>query len=374
MNRGRKLLGRATLLVTALMTALVTALAIASSARAADEARPVVIVAVGAAGTEDYGQQFASWADRWEEVAKRGGAEVHAIGRGEAGETADREQLEQALQEASRSSPSAIWLVLIGHGTYDGKTARFNLRGPDIAPADLREWLADSACPVAIVNCTSSSGPFLAELSGPRRVVITATKSGHEYNFAHFGDYLSAAIGDTAADLDKDEQTSLLEAYLLAGAKVREFYASEARLETEHALLDDNGDKLGTPADWFRGMKPVKAAKDGASLDGTLAAQLVLVPSGREEELSAEARARRDELETQLAGLRAKKPQLAEEEYLALVEPVLAEIARLYLPASTATGEPANEPPGSATPPAEKPAAEAPAADKPAENEPGTSP
>ena len=331
---------------------------------AADEVRPVVIVAVGAAGTDAYGEQFASWAARWDEVARRGGAQVQTIGRGEAGEATDREQLQRAIEEASRSSPPAIWLVLIGHGTYDGKTARFNLRGPDIAPADLREWLADSTCPVAIINGTSSSGPFLAELSGPRRVVITATKSGHEYNFAHFGDYLSAAIGDSAADLDKDEQTSLLEAYLLAGAKVREFYASEARLETEHALLDDNGDKLGTPADWFRGVKPVKAAKDGASLDGTLAAQLVLVRSGREEELSAEARNRRDELEAQLAELRAKKPELAEDEYLALLEPVLAEIARLYLPAGS--------PPQPAS--TDKPSADPASTDKPAEHEPRTNP
>jgi hypothetical protein len=337
-----------------------------ASAADPDASRPVVIVAVGASGTAEYGEEFTAWAARWEEVAERGGAEVNVIGRGEAGDATDRDQLQAAIQEASGSSPGAIWLVLIGHGTYDGNTARFNLRGPDIAPADLREWLGESECPVAIINCTSSSGPFLAELSGPRRAVITATKSGHEYNFARFGDYLSAAIGDSAADLDKDEQTSLLEAYLLAGAKVREFYASEARLETEHALLDDNSDKLGTPADWFRGVKPVKAAKDGASLDGSLAAQLVLVRSGREEELSAESRTRRDELEAQLAAVRRKKQELPEEKYLAILEPVLTEIARLYQPAESAGDKPEAALPAAA----DKPAEPAPATNEPAENAP----
>ncbi|MCU0877548.1 MAG: hypothetical protein MUF06_07180 [Pirellulaceae bacterium] len=337
------------------------ALLVLAPAANADQPRPVVIVALGASGTDEYAEQFAAWAARWEEVARRGGAEVHSIGRGEAGETTDRDRLHTAIKQASGTSPAAIWLVLIGHGTYDGKTARFNLRGPDIAPADLQEWLGESECPLAIINCTSSSGPFLAELSGPRRVVITATKSGHEYNFARFGDYLSAAIGDNAADLDKDEQTSLLEAYLLAGAKVREFYAAEARLETEHALLDDNGDKLGTPADWFRGVKPTKAAKDGASLDGALAAQFVLVRSGREEELSAEARTRRDELEQRLAALRPKRKDLPEDEYLALIEPVLAEIARLYLPAEATEKPEANpetKPQPSDSPPSGPPTAE----------------
>jgi hypothetical protein len=35
-------------------------------------------------------------------------------------------------------------------------------------------------------------------------------------NFARFGDYLSQSIIDAAADLDKDDQTSLWEAFLMA--------------------------------------------------------------------------------------------------------------------------------------------------------------
>jgi hypothetical protein len=140
----------------------------------------------------------------------------------------------------------------------------------------------------------------------------------------------AAAIVDGKADLDKDEQTSLLEAYLVAAARVREFYASEARLVTEHALLDDNGDRLGTPADWFRGLRPTKAAKEGAELDGGLASRLVLIPSGAEQRLSAETRVERDKLEQQLASLRERKKEMAEDEYLAQLEPLLVKIAQLY--------------------------------------------
>jgi len=289
-----------------------------------------VIVVVGAPGTPEYGDQFRQWAGRWEEATKRGGGKCVVIGAGDPTDTADRDLLQKQIAETASASPSAVWLILIGHGTYDGKTARFNLRGPDVSSRELQEWLRPVTSPLAIVNCASSSGPFLNDLSGPERVVIVGAKSGHEHNFARFGDYLSAAIADPAADLDKDEQTSLLEAYLLASSQVAEFYAREGRLATEHALLDDNGDKAGTPADWFRGTRAVKSAKGNAEIDGARAARWHLVRGASEERLSAAARQRRDELESELAIVRRSKGQISEDEYLSRLESFLLEIARLY--------------------------------------------
>ena len=310
---------------------------------AVETPRSTVLVVVGAEGADEYGQQFRQWANRWADAAKRGHADFAQIGLETAGKTDDRDLLKQRLSEAAgsgdprraqgdpaRAQAEPLWLILIGHGTFDGKVARFNLRGPDVSAGELAEWLKPVERPIAIINCTSSSGPFLNELSGANRVVITATKSGHEYNFARFGDYLSAAISDPKADLDKDEQTSLLEAFLLASSRVNEFYASEGRLMTEHALLDDNGDKLGTPADWFQGVRATKSAKNGATVDGTRAARLHLVRSSREEQLPAAVRARRDEIEIELAALRQQKSQIAEDEYLQQIEPLLVELARLY--------------------------------------------
>jgi hypothetical protein len=233
------------------------------------------------------------------------------------------------LTDHAKQPAAPLWLVLIGHGTFDGKTARFNLRGQDVSAGELKAWLAPLESQIAVINCASCSGPFLAELTGPNRVIITATKSGHEYNFAHFGEYLSAAIAEPVADLDKDDQTSLLEAYLLASSRLREFYAKEGRLATEHPLLDDNGDKLGTPAEWFQGLRVVKQTKSGAAVDGNLARQFVLVRSTREEKLPAEVRAKRDELERQLAELRQRKGMLSEAEYFAQLEPLLVEISQL---------------------------------------------
>lgn len=309
----------------------------------ADDSATVLVV-VGAEGTEEYGKQFRQWAARWREAAARGGARFVAIGLESSGETSDRDSLKRYLDEqAAAGGQEPFWLVLIGHGTFDGKTARFNLRGPDVAAGELAGWLAPAQRPLIIINCSSASGPFINALSGPKRIVMTATKSGFEHNFARFGDYLSAAIADPKADLDKDEQTSLLEAFLLAAAGVKEFYESADRLATEHALLDDNGDLLGTPADWFRGLRAMKAPKDGASLDGLRANQMQLVRGGHEQQLPLEARRRRDEIEASLAKLREKKTQLSEDDYYRQLEPLLVELSRLYEKASTTKSESARD-------------------------------
>jgi hypothetical protein len=223
-----------------------------------------------------------------------------------------------------------LWLVFIGHGTFDGRSAKFNLRGPDISADELAVILKSCKRPLTVIDCASASGPFINALSAPGRVIITATRSGNEVNATRFGGYLARAIADPSADLDKDGQTSLLEAYLFASRQVEQFYKEAGRLATEHALLDDNGDGLGTPADWFRGVRAIKTAANGKSVDGVRAHQLHLVRGDVEQELSPATRARRDELEKHLSDLRAHKSDLSEENYYQQLETILIEMALLY--------------------------------------------
>src|SRR5262249_45384524 len=91
------------------------------------EPRASVVVVVGAGGTEEYGGQFRLWAERWQEAAARGNAETTMIGLDGLAETTDRERLQTRLAGIAGPSSEPLWLVLIGHGTFDGKTARFNL-------------------------------------------------------------------------------------------------------------------------------------------------------------------------------------------------------------------------------------------------------
>jgi hypothetical protein len=291
--------------------------------------QPELIVVVGAAGAEEFGTNFEASAAQWIKAAEQGGAHHVLIGLDPAGGLSDFDRLKNTLADEPKESLNELWIVLLGHGTFDGQEARFNLRGPDLSATDLAAWLKPFKRPLAILNCASASAPFLAKLSGPDRVVITATRSGYEQNYTRFGQYISEAITDPQADLDKDGQVSLLEAFLTASRRAAEFYAAEGRLATEHSLLDDNGDGLGTPADWFRGLRAVKRAQNGATLDGFRARQFVLVRNRREQQLSPALRAHRDELELAVAKLRETKETLGEEAYYQKLEGLLLELAKL---------------------------------------------
>ncbi|HEX2474977.1 MAG TPA: hypothetical protein VHK01_09530, partial [Lacipirellulaceae bacterium] len=294
------------------------------------QAKPSVIVVVGAPGAPEYGAQFSEWAKQWHEAAKKATADFQVVGNDATSKPNDRERLQKLLGDLPPEDSVPVWLVFIGHGTFDGHIAKFNLRGPDLSAEELAAWLAPIKRPIAIIQCSSASAPFINRLAGKDRVVITATKSGDEQNFARFGQYIASTIADLRADLDKDGQVSLLEAYLTACRQLDEFYSQEARLATEHPLLDDNGDGLGTPAAWFRGLRATERAKDGATLDGTRAHQFHLVASDRERDLPADVLRRRDELELKIAALRDEKGQLNEEDYYAQLEQLMVELARVY--------------------------------------------
>ena len=292
--------------------------------------QPTVIVVVGAEGAVTYEKLFREWADRWIVSAKQAGHEVIAIGR-EAGDSTevDRTRLQAAIAAASTEKHAELWIVLIGHGTFDKREAKFNLRGPDVSAKELAEWLKPVARPTAVINCAAASAPFLSALAGPNRVVIAATKSGAEQNFTRFGDFISRAIADPQADLDKDNQTSLWEAYLAAARRTAEFYSTDGRLLTEHALLDDSGDGLGVRADQFRGLMPIEETKDGQPLDGQHAHQWHLVRNATDSALPPDLLKKRNELERAILALRDRKSKLQSEEYLSELERLLIELAEL---------------------------------------------
>ena len=292
--------------------------------------RATVIVAAGAAGEVEFGKEFSQWAETWTKASNQAGANEIVIGLAPTNTTSDLLLMKQALANQPTNSIAELWVVLIGHGTFDGKEAKFNLRGPDLSATELAEWLKPFRRPLVIINSASSSSPFLSKLSAPNRVIVTATRSGSEENFARFGKYITESIADPVADLDKDGQTSVLEAFIMASRRVGEFYEAEGRLATEHALLDDNGDGLGTPADFFRGVRAVKKPAGGGLVDGLRANQIHLVRSAEEQKLSPKLRDRRDELELAVARLRETKNTLREEEYYQKLEKLMLELAELY--------------------------------------------
>ena len=318
-----------------------------------------VLVVVGAYGEDGYAQPFREWAGRWERAAREARAVVSvlvpSLPENDAGEDVDeesaenaepktqREQLEQSLAAAADRSPSSLWLVLIGHGTFDGQTCRFNLQGPDISASSLRGNLESFSCPVAVVNCTASSGPFINALSGPNRVVVTATKSGDQDTVTRFGDYLSATIEQQRGDFDKDGQVSLLEAGIDAAARTAASYEQQGQLASENALIDDNGDRRGTRLDWFDGVRlqPERVAKSPI-VDRTLASRMVLNRSTSQPVLSPADQAEADRLEAALEAMRANRPNPVTDDYIAELEAVLFPLAELMQGASKQDAGPKN--------------------------------
>jgi len=181
--------------------------------------------------------------------------------------------------------------------------------------------------------------------------VVTATRSGAELNFARFGDFLSQALVDNSGDLDKDDQTSLLEAFLVASREVERSYREAGQLATEHALLDDNGDKKGTVATFYEGLEP--GPKATSAIDGQQARGLHLIPSERERRLSPEVKTRRNAVEAQIRVLKKQKNQLDETQYYDQLEGLMLQLAEIYTGRTIPVSRPDSDRPAtSSSPPA----------------------
>lgn len=303
----------------------------ASEPSAAPDSRGDVIVVVGSPGTDEYAGEFSTWATRWRHAALQGQWTFHLL-ESDSDVEPTLEALEGKFAELEQASDRPLWLVFIGHGTFDGRSAKFALPGPDLEPEPLRVWLDSLVRPTAVMLCFSASAPFLPALSDPRRILISATNSGNEVNYSRFGGHLAEAIGSSQADLDKDEQTSLLEAFLYASRKTQEFYETEGRLLTEHAVLDDNGDGRPVPPEGFSGVRPVNRDDPRGRLpDGLLAHQWHLIAGEADAALPIETLARRNALELEIARHRERKGSLPESEYVAILKSLLLELADLLL-------------------------------------------
>jgi hypothetical protein len=279
-----------------------------------------VLIVTGAPGEEEYAAKFEKQVTTWKAACEKSGIAVSVIGKDEH----DAEALEAALQKAATKSTGQFWLVLIGHGTFDNREVKFNLRGPDVTAKQLATWCQPIQREMIIIDGGSSSAGFLQPLAGKNRIIVTGTKSADEIYYTRFGEFFAPAIaGDLAADLDQDQQVSILEAFRHASKLAAEFYEKEERISTEHALIEDNGDGVGTRSEAFS--KDAKDIKDGAR-----AAQVALILSEEEMKLTDAQRSKRDELEQKLEELKTKRPELADGLYYTEVEGILRELAEVY--------------------------------------------
>lgn len=286
---------------------------------AAQDSHLLVITGVG--GDEEHSKLFHTWATTMIDAAKKkdGLADANIIylsekpevdpGRVKAKST--RENVDKAFADlAAKARPNdAVFIILIGHGSFDGQQAAFNLPGPDLTPADFAKLLGRLATQrVAFVNTASSSGAFLPTVAGANRVIVTATKTGGERNDTRFPEYFVQAFNDDSADRDRNGRVSMAEAFDYAKTKVTSAFQQQGLLLTEHAAMED-GANGGLAASMF--LAPSQAA---LKVDTSDPAMKALVDE-------------RDAIEKQIAALKLLKPSMDATKYDAEMEKLLTALA-----------------------------------------------
>lgn len=287
------------------------------------------VVVAGASGGEPYAARLNGWRQSLVAVLHdklgfpRERVEVFCeCADGDAtGQPATRERVVSALERLAKGAgpQDLVFILLLGHGSFDGLEARFNLVGPDLTASDWRDLLRPLRARLVLVNTTAASFPFVERLSGPRRIVVSATETAAQRFDTIFPEYFIGALADPAADLDKDGRVSILEAFSAASRQVKQHYERAGQLPTERALIDDNGDKLGK---WAGGTGQDGAAAARAFLDGERAGPAA-------DPALAELLQKRAALEAQVDDLRARKPLMPPDQYAQEFERLMIDLARL---------------------------------------------
>jgi hypothetical protein len=274
----------------------------------------------GLGGEADYEQRFKMWAEDIDSSLKRAGGDNSVITL----QAPTREQVRSQFAGIARQAKpaDALVLMLIGHGSYDGVEYKFNLPGPDITGADLAGLLDRvPAQRQLVVNMTSSSGGSIEFLRRPNRVVVTATKAGTEKNATVFARYWAEALRDPAADVDKNETVSALEAFRFAQRKTGEFYDTQKRLATEHSVLEDTGKGEG------------ERSPSNENGEGKLAAVFPVVRLGANAAAARDPAKRpliekKEQLEQTIDKLKYEKAAMAADEYKKQLTQLLLELAK----------------------------------------------
>jgi hypothetical protein len=303
------------------------------AATAQEPATTHLLVIAGLGGEPKYTKSFHEWGTKLVDAAtsKYGVSKSNVAFLVEKPETdapgatgkSSKEGIEKAFADAAKRAGAndQVLIVIFGHGSYLNGESRLNLPGPDMSAEDFGALLVPfRSQKVVFVNAASASGEFVKLLSATNRTIITSTKSGMERNESLFGGYFAEAFASGGADTNKDGRVSMLEAFTYAQVEVARAYATDKRLMTEHAIIDDNGDKTGS------------AEPDPAKGDGALASAIYLgtaVVAGAAN-ASPELRAlyaRKQQLEQQIAALRARKDTMEAARYESELEQLLVDLA-----------------------------------------------
>ena len=296
---------------------LVILCALAGQVRAAT----FYVIVSGLGGEPDYEQRFTAAAKDLDRIFKAEGPTAHVYTL--AGAQATGAQLKDTLNTVARDARADddFTLILIGHGSFDGVDYKFNLVGPDVTAAELAEMCNRIAARrQLVVDTTSASGGAIQSLERSGRAVIAATKSGTEKNATVFARFWVEAFQDPSADTDKSDSITAMEAFAYATKKTADFYDSQKRLATEHAVFDDVGSG-----------EPVREAGGG---QGMFMSSFTLLRLGTNQQAANDPAKRalleqKDKLEQKIDTLKYQKAAMDQADYKKQLTDALVELAKV---------------------------------------------
>jgi hypothetical protein len=279
------------------------------------------VVVAGLGGESDYEQRFTAAAKDLDKIFKASGATAHVWTLTGAQATASklRETLDEVARDAKADDDFA--LILIGHGSFDGVEYKFNLVGPDLTAFEIAAMCDRIAARrQLVVDATSASGGAVQPLERPGRAVIAATKSGTEKNATVFARYWVEALEDPSADTDKSDSISAMEAFTYATKKTAEFYDSQKRLATEHAVFDDVGSG--------------EAVREATNGQGLLMSNFIVLRLGTSQQAANDPAkhallAKKEELEQKIDTLKYQKAAMESQDYKKQLTEALLELAKV---------------------------------------------
>jgi hypothetical protein len=227
-----------------------------------------------------------------------------------------------------------LYLFFIGHGSYTANEIMFHLPGDDLSATALHEWLQEiSANHLVIVNGSASSAGFINFLSGEKRIILSSTKNVSESNAPEYFEFLIKSLQDGSADLNRDERITVYELANQTAQLTQTWYDQNEYIATEHSLLDDNGDGLGTrllPEDGNEQRKSSQQQTKETPQDGGLAQQVFIkdfqFPENAPDELIAQYLSALDHIQS----CKLMKNDLERKEYYRQLESHLIQAASLH--------------------------------------------
>ena len=280
----------------------------------------------GAAGGEKYSVEHERWAsslvstlhDRFAFPAEQ----IVVLSAAAAPDhLSTRDNIARAIQKlrTDAAADDLVLLLLVGHGTVDATSAKFNLPGPDLDDGEWARLLKDMPGRVVFINAASGSSPFLQRLASPERIVITATDSPAQRFYTVFPDRLVETLADPSVDRDKNGRVSVWEMFAATSAAVRQHYEQNGQLSTERPVLDDDGDGRGSEAE--------APGTDGA-LARTTYLDATVIPNETDPAV-AELVAKQRRLEREAEELKLRKGSMPQQQWDAEFERLMIELARV---------------------------------------------